>query len=526
MKSLALFRLRLTLQFSLLWCLTSAAHGMELSPMEAAGKRVYREGVSASGADVSARIGVSGTVVPAATVPCAGCHGADGRGRPEGGVRPPDITWRRLSTPYGQQVRAGRSHPPYSDSAVSHAIIEGIDPGGNALDSAMPRFVMSSQDQLNLVAYLKRIEDDGDPGVQATTLRLGTLLPTQGAMAPLGDTVGAVLKGALAAINEAGGIHGRQLELQIVDPGPDAQSAKAALQTLTGDDGVFALITPLVPALDGRLGELLEQAQLPLVGSVSLVGGESDSPLIFEPLPGTSEQLGALASYGQRTLGLAGQATRIVYQDNPQDQQQAETLKQHLNAQGWTDVSLQSYPTGQTVGVGVYTAEVKSLFFLGRSADFAAMTQTLDEAGQHPYLFAASAQVPNDVWQVPSSFSRRLLLAYPFIPGDWTDEGKAALASVRERSGLKGQYAVLQVDAYCAVLLVAEALRQIGRNPAREQLVKALEGLHDIQTGLTPLLGFGPGRRLGMSGAHVVTVDLQQQRFELVSPYTRVSAAN
>jgi ABC-type branched-subunit amino acid transport system substrate-binding protein len=123
-------------------------------------------------------------------------------------------------------------------------------------------------------------------------------------------------------------------------------------------------------------------------------------------------------------------------------------------------------------------------------------------------------------------FSRRLFLAYPFVPSDWTAEGKAALASVRERSGLKGQYAVLQVDAWCSVLLVAEALRQIGRNPAREPLIKALEGLHDVKTGLTPLLGFGPGQRLGMSGAHVVTVDLQQQRFELISPYVRVNAAN
>jgi ABC-type branched-subunit amino acid transport system substrate-binding protein len=522
MKSLAL----LSLGLSLLWCLASAAHALELSPMEAAGKRLYREGVSASGADVSARIGVSGTAVPAATVPCAGCHGADGRGRPEGGVRPPDITWRRLSTPYGQQVRTGRSHPPYSDSALSHAIIEGIDPAGNALDSAMPRFVMSSQDQLNLVAYLKRIEDDRDPGVQTSTLRLGTLLPTQGAMAPLGETVGAVLKGALAAINEAGGIHGRQLELQVVDPGPDAQSAKAALQTLSGDDGVFALIAPLAPALDGRLGQWLEQAQLPWVGSVSLLGGESDSPLIFEPLPGTAEQLRALASYAQRHLTLAGQKTLIVYQEAEQDRQQAESLKQHLNTQGWTDVSLQAYPADQPVGIGASTAQVQSLFFLGRSADFGPMSQALDDAGQRPYLFAASAQVPADVWQLPSSFSRRVLLAYPFIPGDWTPEGKAALADVRERSGLKGQYAVLQVDAYCSVLLLAEALRQIGRNPARAQLIKALEGLHDVQTGLTPLLGFGPGRRLGMSGAHVVTVDLQRKTFELVSPYTRITAAN
>jgi ABC-type branched-subunit amino acid transport system substrate-binding protein len=107
------------------------------------------------------------------------------------------------------------------------------------------------------------------------------------------------------------------------------------------------------------------------------------------------------------------------------------------------------------------------------------MAEALHKAQQAPYLFAASAQAPGDVWELPSAFSRRLFLAYPFVPSDWTAEGKAALASVRERSGLKGQYAVLQVDAWCSVLLVAEALRQIGRNPAREPLVKALEGLHD-----------------------------------------------
>ncbi len=513
---------------SLLWCLTSAAHALELSPGEEAGKRLYREGVSVSDAEVSARIGVSGTVVPASTVPCAGCHGADGRGRPEGGVRPPDITWRRLSTPYGKQVRAGRSHPPYNEGAIIHAVTEGVDPGGNTLDAAMPRFVMSSQDQLNLVAYLKRIEDDSDPGVQGATLRLGTLLPSHGAMAPLGDTVAAVLKGTLASINEAGGIHGRQLELQIVDPGVDEQSAQAALQTLTGNDGVFALISPLAPALDGRMGELLEQAHMPLVGSISLLGAQSDSPLIFEPLPGTAEQLRTLASYAGQTLRLAAEKTVIVYQDNPLDQVQADDLKQHLNGQGWNNVTLQPYPVGQPATLGVSMADVKSLFFLGRAADFGPMAQTLlgRKSAAPPYLFAASAQAPADIWQVPSAFSRRVFLAYPFIPRDWTEAGKAALARVRERSGLNGQYAVLQVDAYCSALLIAEALRQIGRNPERQQLVKALEGLHDVQTGLTPLLGFGPGRRLGMSGAQVVMVDLEQRRFELVSPYASVNAAN
>ncbi|MFY1668099.1 ABC transporter substrate-binding protein [Pseudomonas sp. Pseu.R1] len=517
--------------FCLLCCLTGIAQGIELTPAETAGKRLYREGLSASGADVSARIGVSGAIVPAATVPCAGCHGADGRGRPEGGVRPPDITWRRLSTPYGQQLSRGRNHPPYSDSALSHAVIEGIDPGGNRLDSAMPRFVMSAQDQLNLLAYLKRLEDDRDPGVHASTLRLGTLLPTQGPMAALGDTLAAILKGSLARINEDGGIHGRQLELQILDPGPDAQSAKAALQVLTGEQGVFALVSPLVPALDGQLGELLEQAQVPLVGSVSLLGGDTDSPMMFEPLPGTAEQLRTLGRYAANSLNLSGQRTLIVYQDNPLDRHQADTLKQDLNAQGWRDVSLLGYPADRPLAGNTAMIGAKALFFLGRPTDFGAMVRALQLQGAAyaPYVFAASAHVPADVWSIPGTFSRRVFLAYPFTPDDWTPQGRSALARIRERTGLKGQYPVLQVDAYCSVLLLAQGLRQIGRNPARGPLIQALEGLHDVQTGLTPMLGFGPGRRVGMTDAQVVTVDAQRQRFERVgtdNEVNRVSAAN
>jgi ABC-type branched-subunit amino acid transport system substrate-binding protein len=509
---------------SLLWCMTGVAQALELSLAEAAGKRLYREGIGVRDAQVSARVGMSGVVVPAAGVPCAGCHGVDGRGRPEGGVRPPDITWRRLSTPYGQQVRTGRSHPPYSAGGVSRAIIEGVDPGGNALDSAMPRFVMSSQDQLNLVAYLKRLEDDADPGVQIGTLRLGTLLPSQGALAPMGNTVAAVLKGALAAVNEAGGIHGRQLELKIVDPGSDAASAEAALRGLAASGEVFALVAPLVPTLDGRMGELLDELQLPLVGSLSLLGGQQNSRMAFEPLPGQDAQLQALAGYAASRLGLAGASAAIVYHDSPTERRQAEALQQRLGSEGWSDIALQPYASVDASAVSQTLAQRQTLFYLGRVGDFTALSVALQQAGHTPWLLAASAQVPADVWQVPDSFSGRLLLAYPFVPSDWTGDGKAALARVRERGGLHGppgQSAVLQVDAYCSVLLLSEALRQIGRDPRRDGLINALEALHDVPTGLTPLLGFGPGQRLGMSGAHVVSVDLVQQRFELVSRYAR-----
>jgi hypothetical protein len=98
----------------------------------------------------------------------------------------------------------------------------------------------------------------------------------------------------------------------------------------------------------------------------------------------------------------------------------------------------------------------------------------------------------------------------------------ATLAGLQQRQGLDPRQASLQVSTLCALRLLSEALKQIGRDASREQLVAALEGLHDVDTGLTPALGFGPGRRQGMAGAHVVAVALPGPRFTAVAPYRPV----
>ena len=66
-----------------------------LSPEEARGKQIFLHGQSEAGRMITARVGRSSTPMPGKTFPCAGCHGSDGRGRPEGGVVPADITWNR-----------------------------------------------------------------------------------------------------------------------------------------------------------------------------------------------------------------------------------------------------------------------------------------------------------------------------------------------------------------------------------------------------------------------------------------------
>ncbi len=500
-----------------------AALALELSPEESAGRRIYRDGVGSANGEISARVGAADNLVPAAVMPCANCHGADGRGRPEGGVRPPDITWRRLSLPYGQAQANGRSHGPYDEGALARAVSEGRDPAGNRLDPAMPRFVMSLRDMANLTAYLKRLEDDRDPGVQEAELRLGTLLPSEGPLAELGHTVEAVLRGALAQVNRAGGIHGRQLSLVVRDPGMDRQSTERALEQLLGPDQVFALLAPLVPARDADLAGLLGKAGVPVVGPLALSTESSSDPLVFNALPGMREQLFALAGYASSDLGLERPEAVVVYPGADHQQELAEALALRLMDQGWWRVSLLNYDTAGSDGaIGHAAKDAQGVFFLGQSEAFARLAGQLHAADLSPYLFAASAQVAGGALHIPPRFSGRLFLAYPFMPADWTPEGAAALEEIRRSQGLGGQHAVLQVGAYCAVALLGEGLKRAGRDASREKLVNALEGLHGFHTGLTPALSFGPGQRVGSAGAHIVTVDLPGQRFRPLGRFIKV----
>jgi mono/diheme cytochrome c family protein len=64
-----------------------------LTAQEQRGKEIYVRGTSPSGDEILAYLGESTFEVPGSAVTCANCHGLDGQGKPEGGVRPSNLTW-------------------------------------------------------------------------------------------------------------------------------------------------------------------------------------------------------------------------------------------------------------------------------------------------------------------------------------------------------------------------------------------------------------------------------------------------
>lgn len=136
------------------------------------GQEIYERGTS-GGAEIRATIG--GAEVAASLVPCASCHGGDGRGRAEGGTVPSDIRHTTLTRHYDVTAPSGRRHGPYDDRSLVRAIAMGVDPAGNPLSEVMPRYQLKRDDAATLLAFLKMLGTRSDPGVSDDTIAIGVL---------------------------------------------------------------------------------------------------------------------------------------------------------------------------------------------------------------------------------------------------------------------------------------------------------------------------------------------------------------
>ena len=161
----------------------------------AAGRRLYWEGVDSVGNPVKATtrgdIAISGTQFS-----CVSCHRPSAYGSSEGGVYVPPIRGDFLYEPshgdrnrifkelyqevqskeFWAKMRDPRSRPAYDDRSLARAILKGVDPAGRALDETMPRYDLRAEDAENIVAYLKGLTSEPDPGVTRGEIRFATII--------------------------------------------------------------------------------------------------------------------------------------------------------------------------------------------------------------------------------------------------------------------------------------------------------------------------------------------------------------
>ncbi|HEX6198633.1 MAG TPA: ABC transporter substrate-binding protein [Thermoanaerobaculia bacterium] len=519
--------------------LTAAATGDEeaatgLTPLEKAGQQIYQSGTSPSGEEILAVL-AGGTELPAAALPCAPCHADDGRGNPEGGVVPTDVTWDALTRPYGVEAQGGRQHGPYTESLLKRSIAMGLDPAGNELHVAMPRYRMSHEDMEALVAYMEQLgrgRRDWDPGIGPDRLRVGTLLPPAGRMEGVGGAIEGVLRAWAAELGAAGGLYGREVEVVPFTLPADTAEWPAAVAGFLEEEDVFALVGAYIAGGEAELTALLRERKVPLLGPFTLLPRieRPVNPQVFYLLPGLAVQGRALVSFALERSRAGGGEPPVAVILHPDGNGELAEVAGEMVAEGrrrgWERLEARTYDAGALdalgLAAGLATIDAQAVFFLGDAADRQLLLQGAEHYNWRPEVYTPGSMAGPEALATPPAFDGRLFLAFPTLPDDRDPEAVAAWRALAEKHGLPDSHAAVQLTTLAAARLLEEGIKQAGRDLSRTKLVSELETLYKWDPGLTPLLTFTPNRRIGAQGAHIVALDLEGRTFARVGGWVEV----
>lgn len=167
-------------------------------------------------------------------------------------------------------------------------------------------------------------------------LRFGLLVPQSGDGATLGEPLIAVAEAAVRAINEAGGVLGRPVELVVADEGADTTSALTALDSLISTEHIDALIGPLSSNIALSVFPRTVEAGVAACSPAA-------TALSLSSLPDRNLLLRTSASDGLASQAIAQlvaqtgvTSTAVVFPDDPYGRDLSDAVSRSLTLQGIT----------------------------------------------------------------------------------------------------------------------------------------------------------------------------------------------
>jgi ABC-type branched-subunit amino acid transport system substrate-binding protein len=503
------------LVWMVLVCLLPATGAAQLTPAQAAGKQIYNEGTSPSGQPIKAVLGEGSTRVPGKLMLCASCHGFDGKGRPEGGVTPSTVTWDALMAALRSKDALGHRRPAYNLLTLRRAITHGVDPVGKALGVTMPRYQMSPRDLNNLIEYLKVLGKESEPGLTATSIRLGTIVPAGGPFAAAGQHSVALLKAYFAELNQQGGIYGRRLELLVLQASGTPEEVARQAEEFVRKSNLFAMAGILAPGAETGLADLMERLGVPTIGAFASTS-EADAASrsrSFYLLSGLSQQARVLVKFaGDHTKDLAAKVA-VVYPESMAEL--AGLVMDQCRAVSMANVTALKYSKFDAAqfAESLSGGNVRTVFFLGRGSELAEMLASAPGLHWDPTVFQPGPLAGEEVLKIAAAFDDHVFLSFPTLPSDLELDAVGEYNHLAEKHKLGRAQPARSLAILASAKVLIEGLRRSGRQLGREKFVTTLAAMYGFQTGLTPAISFGATKRIGALGAYVVKLDLKNKTF-------------
>lgn len=498
--------LKRKLLFISLLLLADNLAAVTLNESETRGKKIYTTGEGSSGKSIEALVGADATELPATSVPCVGCHGEDGKGRPEGNIVPPNITFEYLTLAYGHQHDNGRKHPAFTEDSFITAISKGMDSAGNQLDYAMPRYDLSDSDSADLIAYLKRLSSDIDEGLTDTTIRLATILPMHGELAELGSAIKDMLMASINELNAHGGIYNRKIQLEVIEYSDDSATTLNNVRHKLETDPVFALITPFSSNIEQELLTLCEKSGIPQIAPYTLFPEDQTarSPSTFYLLPGLNNEARAMVDYAVNELRLKNIKAIVMSPEDDNLKKLATTIEKYSQKQTLGSVTPFIYSShtyqAKTVSGQLSKQKPEVIFFFGSPNELAVLVGSIKNLKIKPYIFISSSLTDS---KVASNYNAgRIFISAPVVSREQgNDEDFFHLI---KQNNLKTQHLTAQAITFSAVKLLVEGLQKTGQELSRKKLMQNMEHIYQFDTGVLPPLTYGENRHIGSIDVAIV----------------------
>lgn len=341
------------------------------------------------------------------------------------------------------------------------------------------------------------------PGVNGSTIKLGTLTDLSGPQATIGL---AALRGISAYyqhVNHWGGIHGRKIELIVEDHAFDPVRAQGSVEKLLGGESVFALVSPLGTAPNLAVMDRLLEENIPVISPHSGISlwGNPLKPTYFALQPSYDIEGMILAQYALESNPAAKIGLLAV--DDQYGQEGSGAFIRELKKAGREPALVVAHSTGESDPAGWVEAfagadiDLVVLYTYVKSA--ADILRSAQEADFLPSWLGSYVISGADLLELAGSKAVEGLRTTSYPVGPRTHRGERLFLKQMRRLYPGESVSSHSRIGYAASQLVVEGLRRAGPDLSRESFISALEQLGDWSGGLLPPLSYSADDHRGLT---------------------------
>ena len=321
-----------------------------------------------------------------------------------------------------------------------------------------------------------------ETGVSADEIRIGQFAAQTGPAAELGKRMQLGILAHFAAVNSAGGIHGRKLKLISRDDGYEPEKAIAAVKALIEEDKVFALI--------GSVGTPTTLAAVPAINAagIPLVGPFTGAQALREPF--NRNLFHVRASYFDETerivqyLSTIGiKKIAVFYQNDSYGKAGLEGVlraltKRELKPAATVKVERNSNDVAAALAeiLEVRPEAVIQISAYKSCAALIKQAKAKSYSGQFFNVsFVGSNALADELGDAGAGVVISQVVPFPYTPSS------AIVNEYQQRMTETGSkdYDFTSMEGFLAAKLFTEGLRKAGKNLSRQSFISALESLHD-----------------------------------------------